>query len=93
MENSSKRSNGGEGTKKSTLKWSRQVKPMLGDRRIWKKYIEKLCYGENKLIISLGKWINPTHQIWNFMVTKDKMYLLRYENGVQKNDDARRTTI
>ena len=47
----------------STLNWSRQVRPPLGDRKIWIKYLKRLCINDNELITSLGKWVRPSHQI------------------------------
>ena len=67
----------------SELKEPRQVRPLLGDRRIWKKYIDRLCFNSDELLTTLGRWISPTHQIWSHMVTSDKCQLLRYKNGVQ----------
>jgi len=67
----------------STLNWSRQIRPLLRDRRTWRKYVAKLCYNQNNLIISLGKWIAPAHQVWPYMVSEDMMSLLRYEDGSQ----------
>ena len=68
----------------SVLQWSRQVRPILGDRRIWEKYLKRLCYGENNLITTLGKWIEKPHQLWPYMTTENNLYLLRNIGGVQK---------
>ena len=74
--------------RRSNLQWSRQVRPALGDRRVWGKYIGRLCFNTNELITSLGKWINPSHQIWPYMIATDNLHMLRYSDGVQQRMPA-----
>ena len=68
----------------SALQWPRQVRPILADRKVWVKYIDKLCFHNNNLITPLGTWVGPTHQVWRYMLSKDRFYLLRYDDGKQK---------
>ena len=39
----------------STLTWSRQVRPRLGDRKVWQKYLGRLCFNQNHLMSTLGR--------------------------------------
>ena len=70
--------------RRSTLQWSRQIRPIKADRNTWNKYISKLCFNGNELITTLGMWINPSHQTWKYMESTDGLYLLRYEDNIQK---------
>ena len=69
--------------RQSILRWSRQVRPSLADRKLWRKCISRLCFNSYELITTLGKWIHPSHQIWKYMITEDKLCLLRFSDGVQ----------
>ena len=71
-------------TRPSCLAWSRQVRPPLGDRKIWLKYISRLCTIATRLTTQLGQWCELPHQIWPYMVSKNKLTLLRHIGGVQK---------
>lgn len=68
----------------SIYKWSRQVRPFLTDRKVWMKCLKRLCIYDNVLITTLGRWMCPTHQMWEFMQGEDDGSLLRYLGGVQK---------
>ena len=68
----------------SVLQWSRQVRPSLSDRKIWEKYLKRLCFNSNELIATLGRWIAPSHQLWKYMLTADKKTLLRLSNEGQR---------
>ena len=70
--------------RKSELEWSRQVRPSPTDRRIWRKYVEKLCFNTNELLTTLGSWVSPSHQVWEYTLTRDKTGLLRYRCGSQQ---------
>jgi hypothetical protein len=48
-------------SRQSTLKWPAQVDPGTKSWVIWRSALGKLLHN-NKLITSLGKWINSTHQ-------------------------------
>ena len=67
----------------STLRWSRQIRPVKSDRTMWKEYIQKLCYND-ELITTLGKWKCIPHQIWTYMISEDETMLFRSIGGVQK---------
>ena len=66
----------------SVYKWSRQVRPTKSERKVWSKYLSKLCYND-ELITSLGMWKHSSHQMWQYMVNKRGSKLLRYIGGIQ----------
>ena len=66
----------------SVLHWPRQIRPTLQDRRLWRRYLKRLCLG-GKLICPLGRWMCSPHQIWKYMATEDGEGVLRYENSIQ----------
>ena len=68
----------------STLVWPHQVRPTKSDRNIWRKHLYRLCYDGNKLITSLGRWINKNNQVWKFMICNEKINLLRTIDGQQR---------
>ena len=70
--------------RKSSLCWARQVRPSPGDRKIWRHYLQRLTFNTNELITTLGTWVEPSHQIWKYAVSKDGHHLLQYKDGVQK---------
>ena len=71
--------------RESSWEWSLQIMPAKKDRNIWFNAIRSLVNVDGKLSEPLGKWTEKTHQRWKYMVTKDRSYMLRYENNEQKN--------
>ena len=68
----------------SVLRWAKQVRPPLSDRKLWKKCLSRLCLQDRELIIALGKWVNPSHQMWEFMTDQQEAYLLKTVGELQK---------
>ena len=70
--------------RESSWEQSLQIMPAKKDRNIWFNAIRSLVNVDGKLSEPLGKWTEKTHQRWKYMVTKDRSYMLRYENNEQK---------
>ena len=62
--------------RKSTMLWPKQVEPPKRATNVWLKAIRRLTLGQGTLIIPLGKWTIPTHQMWKYMLEKTKGRLL-----------------
>ena len=71
--------------RESAWEWPLQILPTEYDRKIWETSIRKLVGDDGHLRNKLGKWKIKSHQIWKYMVNKDRSGMLRHENGVQKN--------
>ena len=60
------------------------MRPYLSDRKLWRKYLKRLCIYGNLLLTSLGRWTTPTHQLWETMKDEKDECLLRYYGGLQR---------
>ena len=85
----------------TTLKWPKQQKPGLYDRKCWKRLLETVIKEQsknNELIIPLGKWKKiPRNKIWEVecrrdgsaVITRNKNKSMIHEHRVGRKFSAK----
>ena len=76
----------------SLLRWPFQQRPGCSERKVWIKFLQRFCVGENRLWEPLCDWLTaPKYRRWDYECSGDRNTLYTLKKGKRREHSRIKT--